>query len=199
MKNQASENQVLQNFYHRALSLYTPQAEKFLDAAEPAAFSRVSFRYTFSVEAMTKISHIIEDATLANPRVTDLHVSFQYLSRLLPQKARYQKLADTVKGLWLYGAPDIDSTELASLARTTVVDTSDTPLTTYWFVVSYGPGIGMSLLAEEIPALEGADRYYEGFYTFEPDVAYQILSILHRIYPNRVPLPQSPEQFNETR
>lgn len=189
------ENQVLKNFYHRTMALYTPQAEKFLDTTSPETLNRISFRYTFSVEAMVKISHIIENAAMANPRVTDLHVSFQRLSRLRPQQARYRKLADLVNGLWLYGVPDVDRSELDALPRTTVIDTTGTLLESYWFVVAYGPGVGMTLVAEEVPALAGPDRYYEGFYTFELDVAYQVHAILHRVYPKFVPQPLSPEQM----
>jgi len=188
------DNQVWQNFYHRTLTLYPPQAEKFLDSVQPNTFNQISFRYTFSVEAMTKVSYIIENAAIANPGVANMHVSFQYLSRVLPQQVRYDKVVRHAKGLWLYGIPDTD--EVSNLLpRATLVDTKDSFLVNYWFVVAYGPGIGMSLLAEEIPALAGSDRYYEGFYTFEQDVAYQLIAILHRIYPQRVPQPVPPEQL----
>ena len=190
-------NQVLQTFYHRMLPLYTPQAEKFITTVEPAALNRVSFRYTFSVEAMIHISHIIEDAVINTPRVAVLHASFQYLSRLAPQKARYEQVADAALGLWLYGVNDTADLAIASLPRTTFVNTAETILTRYWYVVAYGAGIGMSLLAEEVPSLTGQDRYYEGFYTFEPDVAYQIIRILHQNYPALVPQPLSPEEQRE--
>lgn len=190
-------NQILQTFYHRMLPLYTPQAEKFVTRTNPEAFNRVSFRYTFSVAAMTHISHIIEDAVINTPRTAGLHASFQYLSRLTPQKARYRRIADTALGVWLYGINDRPDPNLAAWPRTTLIDTTDSLLVRYWFVVAYGPGIGMSLLAEEVPSLTGEDRYYEGFYTFEPDVAYQINRILHQSYPALVPPPLSPEELRE--
>lgn len=55
---------------------FTPQAERFLDVIQPSRLNSVAFRYTFSVEAMTKISYIIEDTVIGNPRVADTHVSF---------------------------------------------------------------------------------------------------------------------------
>lgn len=191
-------NQILQTFYHRMLPLYTPQAEKFLKTAKAQTLNQVSFRYTFSVEAMIHISHIIEDAVIANPKAATLHVSFQEMSRLLPQQARYQQVAEAALGLWLYGINNVPAAALAGLPRTTLIDTTDTVLTHYWFVVAYGPGIGMTLLAEEVPSLTGADRYYEGFYTFEPDITYQMIRILHQSYPGQVPPPLSPEQNSET-
>jgi len=39
----------------------------------------------------------------------------------------------------------------------------------------------MSLRAEEVSALAGTDRYHEGFYTFDQDVAYQLIAIVHPI------------------
>lgn len=175
------------------MPLYTPQAEKFLDTAEVSKFSQISFRYTFSVEAMVKISCIIENAAISNPGVANVHVSFQQMSRLLPQKEQYRDVSKAANGLWLYGELDASKEDLSFLTKTTLVDTGNSLLTHYWFVVAYGPGIGMALLAEEVSALDGGDRYYEGFYTFEQDVAYQIIAILHQIYPEQVPVPKSPE------
>jgi len=143
-------NEILQTFYQRMLPLFPPQAEKFLTTARPEIWKSRSFRYTFSVPAMIKISHIIEDTVIANRRAATLHVSFQHLSRLLPQKARYQRVAKAAQGLWLYGSCDLAEAELASLPRTTVIDTSNTLLLKYWFVVAYGAGVGMSQLAEEV-------------------------------------------------
>jgi hypothetical protein len=191
------DNQVWQNFYHRTLTLYPPQAEKFLDSAPTDTFNQISFRYTFSVEAMIKISYIIENAAMANPGVANFHASFQYLSRVLPQQARYAKISQHSRGLWLYGVPNSDGIDKL-FPRATLIDTTDSFLVNYWFVVAYGPGIGMSLLAEEISALAGTDRYYEGFYTFDQDIAYQLIAILHRIYPQQVPQPLPPEQLTNT-
>jgi len=177
------------------MPLYTPQAEKFLDTAKVSKFSEVSFRYTFSVEAMTKISHIIENSAISNPGIANVHVSFQHMSRLLPQKEQYRQVSKAANGLWLYGGLDTTDQNLSFLTKSILVDTSDSLLTHYWFVVAYGPGVGMALLAEEVAALDGEDRYYEGFYTFEQDVAYQIIAILHQIYPQQVPAPKPPELF----
>lgn len=186
---------ILQKFYHRMLPLYTPQTEQLLKTAEPSDFSRVAFRYIFTVEAMANISHIIEDSTSNNPNVADFHVSFQTMSRLLPQQAQYRKVSAAAKGLWVYGENDVPAGALDFMSRATLIDTSDTLLTRYWFVISYGPGLGMTLLAEEVPPLAGGSRHYEGFYTFEQDVAYQLISILHKIYPEQVPVPLPPEAF----
>ena len=62
----------------------------------------------------------------------------------------------------------------------------------YWFVVAYGPGIYATLLAEEIDPEEG-QRFYEGFYTFEPNAAFQIISLLHHMFPTQVSPPIAPQ------
>lgn len=191
-----TKTNILQTFYNRMMPLFTPQAERILDSVQPTALQDLAFRYTFSVDAMTKISHIIEDAVIHTPRTAVLHASFQYLSRIAPQQARYQQVAQAAEGLWLYYALDTNPAQAASLLnmpRVFSIDTADTPLVNYWFVVAYGGGVHMTLLAQEIPSLSGHERYYEGFYTFEADAAYQILHILHQIYPVTVPLPLPPD------
>ncbi|HRQ38630.1 MAG TPA: DICT sensory domain-containing protein [Chloroflexota bacterium] len=187
---------ILQTFYNRMMPLFTPQAERILDSVQPTALQDLAFRYTFSVDAMTKISHIIEDAVIQTPRTAVLHASFQYLSRITPQQARYRQVAQAAEGLWLYYAADADPAQadtLLKMPRVFSIDTADTPLVNYWFVVAYGGGVHMTLLAQEILSLSGHERYYEGFYTFEADAAYQILHILHQIYPAKVPLPLPPD------
>ena len=185
--------EILQTFHQRMLPLCTPQAEKLLDQLAPDSLNEIAFRYTFSVDAMTKISHIIEDAAIHTTFPADLHASFQYLSRLKAQLHRYQEVALRANGLWLYSEQDTvdeDLIQFIGSPRVQHIDTAGTPLVNYWYVVAYGNGIHMSLLAQEIPAMSGNERYYEGFYTFKPDVAYQLISILHQIYPQQVPAPK---------
>lgn len=186
---------IISNFHHRLLPLYAPRAEALLQNVRSDDLNHLNFRYIFTVDGMISISHIIEDAITNNPGVADAHVSFQYMSRFAPQAARYTKVAQASKGLWLYGAFDA---ELSPLPNTTLIDTQNTALLDYWYVVAYGPGIHMTLLAEEITPedrIEGEARLYEGFYTFEPDTAYQLLSILHQSYPQDVPAPIPPEMM----
>lgn len=188
--------EILHSFYQRMMPLFTPQAERFLDAVQPARLQDLSFRYTFSVPAMIKISHIIEDAAIYTRRAADLHASFQYLSRIKPQLARYQQVAVNAHGLWLYYDNDTDDSELHKFLQSpyvTGIETTGTPLVNYWFVVAYGGGVHMTLLAQEIRSLQGDERYYEGFYTFQADTAFQILSILHQIYPTTVSQPLPPD------
>ena len=184
--------EILQTFHQRMMPLFTPQAERLLDQLAADSLNEIAFRYTFSVDAMTKISHIIEDAAISTNLPADLHASFQYLSRLKAQLPRYKEVALRANGLWLYSEEDTTDPELLKFIaspRVTHIDTAGTPLVNYWYVVAYGNGIHMSLLAQEIPSMSGDERYYEGFYTFKPDVAFQLASILNQIYPEQVPIP----------
>lgn len=180
---------ILSTFYHNLLPLFPPRTEKYLNRLKPKDLQSSSFRYIFSVKSMTTISHLIEDSVIETPGVADTHVSFQYYSRINAQLDQYVKVAESSKGLWLYGIPDAP---LATLPRTIGIDTSGTPLENYWFVVAYGEGIYATLLAEEIDP-EDSQRLYEGFFTFGSETAFQIISLLHHMFPTQISEPIAPE------
>jgi hypothetical protein len=183
---------VLAQFFGKLLPLFPPRSEAFLKSATAQDLQQVNFRYIFTVQGMTEISHMIEDFVMANRGVADTHVSFQAFSRFADQQERYVKVAEAAKGLWLYGALDVPP---PNLRKTIIVDTGGTPLEQYWFVIAYGPGVHMTLLAEEIniERLPHEPRMYEGFYTFDPNLAYKVLNVLHTIFPEQVPVPVLPE------
>lgn len=189
------ERDILSQFFGKLLPLFPPRSEAFLKSATVADLNRFNFRYIFSVDGMVEISHMIEDAIMSTPGIAQTHVSFQYFSRIAAQHDRYLQVAQASKGLWLYGIPDAPRPDFA---RAVVVDTTGTPLEQYWFVIGYGPGFHMTLLAEEVsPAerLSGEPRMYEGFYTFDPNFAYKVLNVLNQIFPDQVPAPTLPELF----
>lgn len=186
---------ILGHFFGRLLPIFPPRTEAFLKNVTSETLKQLNFRYIFTVDGMTEISHMIEDMVISNPGVADLHVSFQYFSRFADQQGRYIKISQNANGLWIYGTPDAS---LPALERTTTVDTSQTPLEHYWFVVAYGAGLSAALLAEEITPtdrLPDEPRMYEGFYTFETDTAYQILMLLNQMFPKQVPISISPEKI----
>ncbi|NWG34403.1 MAG: hypothetical protein HXY42_08175 [Chloroflexi bacterium] len=186
---------ILGNFFRRMMPLYPPRTEALLRRTSPSDLQRLTFRYIFTVDGMTEISHMIEGLITASPGVSESHVSFQYVSRIAPQMDRYKLVAQASRGLWVYGVPDV---ALPELPNTACVDTSGTPLENYWYVIAYGLGISATLLAEEITPeerLPGEPRMYEGFYTFEADTAYQVLAVLHQLFPEKVPPPTMPERM----
>lgn len=187
---------ILGSFFNRLLPIFPPRTEAFLKNLTGEGLKSLNFRYIFTVDGMTTISHIIEDVVTNNPALTDLHVSFQFYSRFANQQERYTKIANNAKGLWVYGA---DDAPLPPLPRMVAIDTTNTPLEHYWFVIAYGPGISAALLAEEITPenrLPGEPRMYEGFYTFETDTAYQLIMLMHQMFPEQVPQPIAPEKID---
>lgn len=190
------QKDMLSSFFQKVMPGFTPRAGTFLKSASAVDLSRADFRYIFTVSGMVEISHLIEDAIIGTPGVADTHVSFQYFSRIAAQHDRYVKVAEASKRTWLYGIPDH---ALPKFSRTTGIDTSGTPLENYWFVIGYGAGLSMTLLAEEVvhanPELTGEPRLYEGFYTFSPDMAYKLLTVLHQTFPDKVGEPTLPELF----
>lgn len=179
---------VLEKFYQQTLPLYTSKNESVLDLLDKSDLS--AFRYTFSVEAMIKISRIIERAVDTEPNVVDIHASFQYLSRFANQRQAYEHVCRASKKLWLYFEIDVNETavnHILTAPRVTVVNTTGTPLVDYWFVIAYAPGVYNLLLAREIEGPRKT-RMYEGFFTFDANLTYQSLIILHQIFPQQVPL-----------
>ena len=186
---------VLGSFFNRLLPLFPPRTEAVLKDVTTTSLQELNFRYIFTVDGMTTISHIIEDMVNKNKSVADLHVSFQYFSRFADQADRYEEVARHATGLYLYG---VDDSPLPNLPRMTAINTKNTPLENYWFVIAYGPGVSATLLAEEITPdhrLEHEPRMYEGFYTFEAGTAYQILTLLNQMFPRQAPLPILPDSI----
>ncbi|MBE0671908.1 MAG: hypothetical protein IH588_15085 [Anaerolineales bacterium] len=182
-------NDILSTFYHKLLPLFPPRTEKYLSRLKPKDLQSSNFRYIFSVKSMISISRLIENSVIETPGVADSHVSFQYFSRIDEQLDQYKKVAVSSNGLWLYGVPDAP---LPKLPRTIGIDTSGTPLERYWFVVAYGAGIYATLLAEEIDP-DDDQRLYEGFFTFGSETAFQIISLLHQMFPTQISEPIAPE------
>ncbi|MCS6907123.1 MAG: DICT sensory domain-containing protein [Anaerolineales bacterium] len=180
-------------FFNKALPVFSPQSEAALGELKPEQLRQAQFRYIFSVEAMTSISHLIEDAAAQSLRPAQLHVCFQYLSRVRDQRQRYQEITPRLQGLWLYAVADA---ELPGWPNTTFIELANSPLVNYWFVVAYGTGLSMTLVAEEKVPSQGspvAKRVYEGLYTFDEQLAYKLLNLLHLNFPGQVPPPLPPE------
>ncbi|GAB4488186.1 MAG: hypothetical protein Fur0016_00250 [Anaerolineales bacterium] len=187
------QKDILSNFFGKLMPMFPPRSEAFLKSATREDLQRVNFRYIFTVNGMTEISHMIEDAVIVSPGVSSTHVSFQYFSRVADQAERYTRVAQASTGLWLYGVPDAP---LPEFAHTVAVDTTGTPLENYWFVIAYGPAIHMTLLAEEVnpvDRLPAEPRMYEGFYTFDHNFAFKVLTVLHKLFPEQVGEPTLPE------
>ena len=190
------QDEFLSIFFQRSMFGFIPRAESFLQSVQASDLKSLNFRYIFTVKGMIEVSHLIEDTIINTPGVAETHVSFQYFSRIAQQHERYISVAEASKGLWLYGLPDVP---LPPYKRVVGVDTTNTALEHYWFVIGYGAGFSMTLLAEEVlpdgPKANNEPRYYEGFYTFDVNIAYRLLILLHQMFPAQVANPTMPELF----
>ncbi|MFN3309553.1 MAG: DICT sensory domain-containing protein [Anaerolineales bacterium] len=180
-------------FFQKSLPLFPPRLESIITDSDLDQLRGDRFRYTLSVDAMVLISHMIEDAAAQSMRPVQLHVCFQYLSRLQDQYERYSGLTSKLEGLWLYAVSD---DRLPNWKKTTFIDLSGHPFVDYWFIIAYGAGVSMTLLAEEKKTelrQKITERVYEGLYTFDEQIAYKVLSLLHMNFPDKVPVPIPPE------
>lgn len=183
-------NFILDDFYADNITTYTQtQPESIVKRSiDPQIWREMAFRFTFHVPAMIGLSRIVENTVIENRRAADTFVSFQYLSRLPAQERKYQAVAQSARGLWLYGARDLAQHPIFEMPNVRIIDTAESKLLRYWFVVAYGGGVSMGLLAQETEP-----RLYQGFYTFEPEVNFQIVQILHQLHPEQVPAPRLPQ------
>lgn len=180
-------------FFNKVLPEFSPQPESTVAQFNAEQLRQVQFRYYLSVEAMTSISHLIEDTAARSSRPAQLHVCFQYLSRIREQAQRYQEITPHLQRLWLYAVSDA---ELPSWQNTIYIDITNSVIVNYWFVVAYGSGLSMTLFAEEKaprPDNPKLKRSYEGFYTFDEQLTYKLLNLLHLNFPAQVPPPIPPE------
>lgn len=178
-------------FFNKILPAFSPQPESNVAQFNSEQLRQVQFRYYLSVQAMTAISHLIEDTAARSSRPPQLHVCFQYLSRIRDQFQRYQELTPNLQRLWLYAVADA---EPPMWQNTTYIDIANSPLVNYWFVIAYGSGLSMTLVAEEkAPRPDNPKRSYEGFYTFDEQLTYRLLNLLHLNFPAQVPPPLHPE------
>jgi hypothetical protein len=163
----------LQNLIDNMLALVDEKPERELAKSQDVV-SFGSFSYTASVKAMELMSHIIEDAVIDSPGEIELLVSFQKMSRVKKQLARYTRVAQSARRLVLAGEIDW---QVPAWPRVEVIDTADDPMIDYWFVVAEGGGVHMALLAQEVSGMAG-QRNYKGFFTLDRAIARKVAATI---------------------
>ena len=140
---------------------------------------------------MNIISHAIEERLIEDRRVgADVYAGFQRLALVGPQTPRYRALAEVVGHVYLYGindeSPTAESRALQSpnLFRFPITSEIGAGLEAFWFVVVDDPIFPTALVAQhtggDLWARQQAAREYTGFWTFNPSVVAQVVSILQR-------------------
>jgi hypothetical protein len=124
---------------------------------------------------MSIISYEIENASLVDDASTVVFSSFQRMSKFLPQEARYRRLADIARHVYVFGVPDTDLPEIENV--TCVPLKPEDQLAKEWFLVSYSEDYFSALATEELTDIDDPDpeRIFKGVWTFD----LSLVSILH--------------------
>ncbi|HEU5015382.1 MAG TPA: DICT sensory domain-containing protein [Roseiflexaceae bacterium] len=122
-----------------------------------------------SRRTMLAISYVIEDQAARFPGTT-LIAAFQRLSFVMPQVARYRRIAPQLAHVYLIGVPDAD---VPALPNTTFVPIEPAwPLMHEWVVIANGPSCCAALLARDEETLQPGKRShtFNGMWTSQPMV-----------------------------
>lgn len=124
---------------------------------------------------MSMISYEIENALLVDGAQTRIFAGFQRLSRFLPQRKRYERLAELAESVFIFGVPDIEPPIISNLHYLPLMPTDQ--LSKEWFVVAYGQDYCSALATEELSEITDPDeqRTFKGVWTFDDT----IVSIMH--------------------
>jgi DICT domain-containing protein len=127
--------------------------------------------YALSLEAMTAISHYIEDRLIERGSDGRLFAGFQKLGNVRAQRDRYEALKDRVATVLVFGAPDRPCPVVGGNLR--VVATTAPDVLEHWFVVSDSPDFPICLVAREAAPVNGR-RVFRGFWSSNPDLVARV-------------------------
>ncbi|GEM_PF-5286228 len=136
---------------------------------------------------MNIMSHTIEDWVIARRLPCEFYVGFQRLSLMRMQTQRYAALASCVRYVYAYGLDDTvgpQSLFAPNVLRFGIQPRHGADLLWFWFLVVDHPYQRMALLGQQrsgyIWNRSFAERVYEGFWTFNPNVTQQIVVALRQ-------------------
>jgi len=120
--------------------------------------------------SMSLISFEIENACLHGNASGRVFSGFQYMSRFLPQAARYQRLAAKAEHVYVFGVPDIQPPPLPNI--TYVPLRPEDQLAKEWFLVFHGQDYQSALATEELTHISDPDyaRRFQGIWSFDLDI-----------------------------
>lgn len=153
-----------------------------------------------SRRTMLAISYALEDHAARFPGTT-LIAAFQRVSFVMPQLARYQRIASQLEHIYLIGMPDV---AVPALPNTTFLPIEPSwPLMHEWVVIANGPACCAGLLARDEEALQPGKRShtFNGLWTSQPDVIDTAVNALMGALdqPYTPPARNNREMFNSTK
>jgi len=137
--------------------------------------------------SMLQMSHAIEDTIITRRLPCELYVGFQRLSLMNAQASRYADIFSNAQFVYAFGLDDapLDHGSLRAaqnLLRFVVQPRHGSDLLWFWFLVVDYPGFQTALLAQQDSGYlwnrRLAERSYQGFWTFDPQVVRQITPTL---------------------
>ena len=142
-----------------------------------------------TVDMMLKISYQIEDIVIDNALPVDFYAGFQRFSYFRHQNARYTRLADVARRVFVFGEPDVEPPNIPGVQFVPLLPGS--ALTLEWFLVINTPTFFTALLTKETPGADPirGDRRFEGIWTYEEQVVNNahLLLTQHLRQPYRPP------------
>jgi signal transduction histidine kinase/DICT domain-containing protein len=123
-----------------------------------------------TVDMMLKISYQIEDIVIDNALPVDFYAGFQRFSHFRHQDARYRRLADVARRVYVFGEADVTPPNIPGVQFVPLAPGS--ALTREWFLVINTPGFFTALLTQEIPGVDPirGDRRFQGLWTYDESV-----------------------------
>ena len=142
-----------------------------------------------TVDMMLKISYQIEDIVIDNALPVDFYAGFQRFSVFRHQNARYKRLADVARRVFVFGEPDIEPPNIPGVQFVPLLPGA--ALAREWFLVINTPTFFTALLTQEIPGADPirGDRRFQGIWTYEEGVVNNahLLITQHLRQPYRPP------------
>ncbi len=132
-----------------------------------------------SRSTMIALSHAIEEQAAESGPETVLIATFQRLSLLRPEAARYARLAPRLAQVFALGVPDV---ELDPIPGVTILPIEPGwPLAQEWVVIASGPRCCAALLSRDAEGfrLERRSRRFAGRWSTEPT---EVDGALQRFY-----------------
>jgi DICT domain-containing protein len=125
--------------------------------------------------AMRHWCRVNEQLILAKSLQTaQIYVGFERMSRVGPVGARYQKIARTVKELWVYGEKDAP----LPFTCTNAIEVGSTPLANEWFLLISSEQYSSLIAAKDLDGLQflpTSQRRFQGLTTHNNSLIEQLI------------------------
>lgn len=144
------------------ISLFNLLTEEFRDMT-----------FVNTVAAMNHISYEIETVVMNNFLAVDFYAGFQRYSYMHAQRARYERLANIARRVYVFGIPDDNLPPVSGIEYIPLA--ADAALAEEWFLVVNTPYFYTTLITKEVdgPDPITGQRRFQGAWTFDERIVNQ--------------------------